>query len=208
LISGNIAKKTIGDGSKTGLLYILLRDWGSAQAARIMDRWAKLCGRWMGSHKGFSIGISDVTPSEVLQKLKHGILLQGFKKASSPLVASNFQGLQSNPFLIASHFILFYYFILQADESIASYEKGTLELRPGCDLLQSLEEILNGILGRLRESAGQEAMKALPWTNTPRIMADAGSKGAFITCILQYYSPVGLWRHLTQLCFLVFQVAP
>ena len=66
----------------------------------------------------------------------------------------------------------------QADESIASYEKGTLELRPGCDLLQSLEEILNGILGRLRESAGQEAMKALEWTNSPRIMADAGSKGS------------------------------
>jgi len=45
-------------------------------------------------------------------------------------------------------------------------------------LLQSLEEILNGILGRLRESAGQEAMKALPWSNTPRIMADCGSKGS------------------------------
>ena len=36
-----------------------------------------------------------------------------------------------------------------------------LELRPGCDLLQSLEEILNGILGKLRESAGQEAMRTL-----------------------------------------------
>jgi DNA-directed RNA polymerase III subunit RPC1 len=52
LISGNIAKKTIGDGSKTGLLYILLRDWGPAQAARFLDRWARLCGRWMGGHKG------------------------------------------------------------------------------------------------------------------------------------------------------------
>ena len=58
------------------------------------------------------------------------------------------------------------------------YDKGELELRPGCNLLQSLEEILNGILGRLRESAGQEAMKALPWSNTPRIMADCGSKGS------------------------------
>lgn len=45
-------------------------------------------------------------------------------------------------------------------------------------MLQSLEEILNGLLGRLRESAGQEAMKALPWSNTPRIMADCGSKGS------------------------------
>ena len=46
-----------------------------------------------------------------------------------------------------------------------SYDKGTLELRQGCNLLQSLEEILNGILGKLRESAGTEAMKQLPWTN-------------------------------------------
>jgi DNA-directed RNA polymerase III subunit RPC1 len=77
-----------------------------------------------------------------------------------------------------------------------------LELRPGCDLLQSLEEILNGILGKLRESAGQEAMRTLvrryafftqaiffilmglilvlpqPWSNTPRIMAECGSKGS------------------------------
>ncbi len=37
---------------------------------------------------------------------------------------------------------------------------------------------MNGILGRLREAAGQEAMKALPWSNTPRVMADCGSKGS------------------------------
>lgn len=49
----------------------------------------------------------------------------------------------------------------QAEQAIKQYDEGTLELRPGCDLLQSLEEVLNGILGKLRESAGQEAMKAL-----------------------------------------------
>jgi DNA-directed RNA polymerase III subunit RPC1 len=145
LISGNIAKKTIGDGSKTGLLYILLRDCGSLEAARLLDRWAKLCSRFLGGHKGFSIGISDVTPSEKLRDMKHNILSNGYTKAQ---------------------------------ESIELYEKGDLELRPGCDLLQSLEEILNGILGKLRESAGQEAMKALPWTNAPRIMAECGSKGS------------------------------
>ena len=51
-------------------------------------------------------------------------------------------------------------------------------MRPGCNLLQSLEEILNGLLGKLRESAGQEAMRALPWSNAPRIMATSGSKGS------------------------------
>lgn len=71
-----------------------------------------------------------------------------------------------------------HYAIYQSKENIAKFEEGTLELRPGCNLLQSLEEILNGLLGKLRESAGQEAMRALPWSNAPRIMATSGSKGS------------------------------
>jgi DNA-directed RNA polymerase III subunit RPC1 len=157
LISGNVAKKTIGDGSKTGLLYIVLRDYGSEKAANIMDRWAKLCGRYMGNHRGLSMGISDVTPSDELKEMKHGILLEGYK---------------------------------QAEANIEQYERGDLTLRPGCNLLQSLEEILNGILGRLRESAGQEAMKRLSWHNAPRIMAACGSKGSPLN-ISQMMSCVG-----------------
>jgi DNA-directed RNA polymerase III subunit RPC1 len=145
LISGNIAKKNIGDGSKSGLLYVLLRDCGSVEAARTMNRWGKFCSRFMGGHKGLSMGISDVTPEAVVRNIKKRILSEGYKKA---------------------------------EDNIDQYEQGKLELRPGCDMLQSLEEILNGILGRLRESAGQEAMKALPWSNTPRIMADCGAKGS------------------------------
>lgn len=80
LISGNIAKKTIGDGSKTGLLYVMLRDYGCIETASVMDRWAKLCGRYMGTHRGFSIGISDVTPSDELSEMKHEILLTGYKE--------------------------------------------------------------------------------------------------------------------------------
>ena len=145
LISGNIAKKNLGDGSKTGLLYVLLRDFGITEAANMLDRWAKFCSRFMGNHRGLSIGISDVTPSKAVRDIKHEILSEGYKKA---------------------------------EDTIKLYESGELELRPGCDLLQSLEEIVNGLLGRLRESAGQEAMKALPWSNTPRIMADCGAKGS------------------------------
>ena len=85
LISGNIAKKSIGDGSKTGLLYVMLRDFGVEKAAEIMDRWAKFCGRYMGNHRGFSIGISDVTPSDDLTLMKHDILLEGYKKVSASL---------------------------------------------------------------------------------------------------------------------------
>lgn len=157
LVSGNVAKKTIGDGSKTGLLYIMLRDFGPQATASVMDRWAKFCGRYMGNHRGLSIGISDVTPSKELKDMKHGILLDGYK---------------------------------QAEANIDLYEKGELALRPGCNLLQSLEEVLNGILGRLRESAGQEAMKRLKWHNAPRIMAACGAKGSPLN-ISQMMSCVG-----------------
>ena len=80
LISGNIAKKTIGDGSKTGLLYVLLRDCGEYYAANLLDRLSRLCSRFMGHFNGLSIGISDVTPSEELQKMKHDILSYGYDK--------------------------------------------------------------------------------------------------------------------------------
>jgi DNA-directed RNA polymerase III subunit RPC1 len=82
LISGNIAKKTIGDGSKTGLLYVLLRDFGASVAATCLNRWAKFCGRFMGGHCGLSIGISDVTPSAKLREIKHGILRDGYQKVT------------------------------------------------------------------------------------------------------------------------------
>lgn len=82
LISGNVAKKTLGDGSKTGLLFILLRDFGVDAAAKCMDRWSHFCSRFMGGHCGLSIGISDVTPSDRLQQIKHDILLAGYQKVS------------------------------------------------------------------------------------------------------------------------------
>ena len=82
LVSGNVAKKTIGDGSKSGLLYVLLRDYGNKEAATLLDRWAKFVGRYLGNHRGLSIGISDVTPSEDLTRMKHGILLDGYIEVS------------------------------------------------------------------------------------------------------------------------------
>jgi DNA-directed RNA polymerase III subunit RPC1 len=52
LVSGNVAKKTIGDGSKTGLIYVLLRDHSCKAAASCLNRWSKFCGRYFGGHRG------------------------------------------------------------------------------------------------------------------------------------------------------------
>lgn len=89
LISGNIAKKTIGDGSKTGLLYVLLRDFGPAYAASFMDRFSKFCARYFGMHRGFSMGISDVSPSSSMKKMKFDILSAGYKKVRTDTTTQN-----------------------------------------------------------------------------------------------------------------------
>ena len=65
-----------------------------------------------------------------------------------------------------------------AHTNISDFGKGCLALKPGCDAAQSLENELTGILSKVREAAGQMAMKTLPWTNAPRVMADCGSKGS------------------------------
>lgn len=145
LVCGNLAKKTLGDGSKTGLFYTLIREYGPLEAARCMNRLAKVCARYLGGHRGFSIGIEDVTPSAQLSALKEGLLSNGY---------------------------------LEADAQIRLFKSDRMPLKPGCDAIQSLESELNGLLGKIRETAGAGAMKALPWVNSPRIMAECGSKGS------------------------------
>ena len=66
----------------------------------------------------------------------------------------------------------------EAEAKIAAYERGELVLRPGCDARQSLEAELTGLLGRVREKAGQTLMTDLPRSNAPRVMAECGSKGS------------------------------
>jgi DNA-directed RNA polymerase III subunit RPC1 len=81
LMCGNIAKKTIGDGSKTGLFYVLLQDHGCQNAAKVMNRLAKLCSRYLGGHKGFSIGLDDVTPNPKMAAIKKEIIDEGYRQA-------------------------------------------------------------------------------------------------------------------------------
>ena len=65
LICGNLCKPTMGNGSKKGLFYSLIRDNSPEMAAACMLRLSKFSSRWI-SHHGMSIGIGDVTPSKDL----------------------------------------------------------------------------------------------------------------------------------------------
>ncbi|KAK1587161.1 hypothetical protein Q3G72_010241 [Acer saccharum] len=73
---------------------------------------------------------------------------------------------------------------------INEFNEGKLKLKPGCDSAQTLEAVITDILNRIREDAGKECMKGLPWRNSPLIMSQCGSKGSPIN-ISQMVACVG-----------------
>lgn len=73
LVSGNICKTTLGAGSKSGLIFFIVRNHSQEAASNFMLRISKFSSRWT-MEKGISIGISDVTPSNLLLTNKTSIL--------------------------------------------------------------------------------------------------------------------------------------
>eukprot|EP00438_Fugacium_kawagutii_P025721 Skav210477 [mRNA] locus=scaffold737:589748:605917:- [translate_table: standard] len=71
-----------------------------------------------------------------------------------------------------------------ADFDGRQYNAGTLENKPGCNAEQTLEALVNGELGRIRDlvggagPAGRMCEEKLAFYNKPRIMATCGSKGS------------------------------
>ncbi|KZV37827.1 DNA-directed RNA polymerase III subunit rpc1-like, partial [Dorcoceras hygrometricum] len=81
LISGQLGKVTLGNGNKDGLYSVLLRDYDAHAAAACMNRLAKLSARWIGNH-GFSIGINDVQPEDLLNKKKKDTIHEQYGKCT------------------------------------------------------------------------------------------------------------------------------
>ncbi|TXG73952.1 hypothetical protein EZV62_002531 [Acer yangbiense] len=156
LISGQLGKATLGNGSKDGLYSVLLNDYNPHAASVCMNRLAKLSARWIGNH-GFSIGIDDVQPKKELSDKK------------GKLISENYE---------------------VCNVKIKEFNEGKLHLKPGCDPAQTLEAVLTDLLNRIREDAGKECMKGLPWRNSPLIMSQCGSKGSPIN-ISQMVACVG-----------------
>lgn len=70
-------KSTVGDGKKNSVFAVIQRDYGSDEAAKAMGKLAKVCARWL-ANRGFSIGISDVTPGARLAAEKELIVDRGY----------------------------------------------------------------------------------------------------------------------------------
>ncbi|CAI7801405.1 unnamed protein product, partial [Closterium sp. NIES-54] len=88
LLSGQLGKATLGNGSKQGLFALLMREYSAQVAAVCMNRLAKLSARWIGNH-GFSIGIDDVQPSKHLYAEKQRAVEEGYDASLRHIKAFN-----------------------------------------------------------------------------------------------------------------------
>lgn len=77
VMCGVMDKATVGDGKKTSVFYVLMRDFGPDYAVQAMNRLAKLSARWL-TNRGFSIGISDVTPGVRLVAEKQKLITKAY----------------------------------------------------------------------------------------------------------------------------------
>ncbi|KAL0324389.1 UNVERIFIED_CONTAM: DNA-directed RNA polymerase III subunit [Sesamum calycinum] len=204
LISGQLGKATVGNGSKDGLYSVLLRDYSAHAAATCMNRLAKLSG-----------SASSSCPTwKIRDQARYGY---------APLYCG-WQIRHEKKLTIDKEYG-------QCTDYIESYNSGKLELLPGCNRAETLEAKITGTLNNIRErtanvrvslfsnpsscsldwfvhissiecsfvkfvsehwrlSLPKVCMKNLNWRNSPLIMSQCGSKGSPIN-ICQMIACVG-----------------
>jgi len=73
LICGKLCKASLGDGSKQGIIFSLVRDNSLKAGVFAMNRISKFASRYM-SNIGFTIGLGDVTPTKKVTEEKKLVL--------------------------------------------------------------------------------------------------------------------------------------
>eukprot|EP01119_Soliformovum_irregulare_P009594 TRINITY_DN2305_c0_g1_i1.p1 TRINITY_DN2305_c0_g1~~TRINITY_DN2305_c0_g1_i1.p1 ORF type:complete len:1461 (+),score=465.40 TRINITY_DN2305_c0_g1_i1:140-4384(+) len=96
LLSGLMDKNTLGSGNKNNIFYVIMRDYSPIDAAIAMTRLSKLSARWIGN-QGFSIGISDVQPSDDLRMKKEKLVNSGYATCDDLISQYNKKELESLP---------------------------------------------------------------------------------------------------------------
>jgi DNA-directed RNA polymerase III subunit RPC1 len=78
----------------------------------------------------------------------------------------------------------------KCDDLIKDYSEGRLQTDPGCNLEETLENKISGILSSVRQQAGDYCIETLSKYNSPLVMAKSGSKGSNIN-VAQMVALVG-----------------
>nr|XP_016942385.1 DNA-directed RNA polymerase III subunit RPC1 [Drosophila suzukii] len=96
LMCGVMDKATMGSGTKQCIFYLLLRDFGELHATKAMWRLARIASYFL-QNRGFSFGISDVTPSKKLLQHKELLLEHGYTKCNEYIEMLKAGTLQCQP---------------------------------------------------------------------------------------------------------------
>ncbi len=96
IMCGVIDKAIIGDGNKNSMFYVVLRDYGSVEAAKCMNKISKLSARWL-ANQGFSIGIDDVQPGKKLTLKKKETIKKGYLDCDEKILESKNGKLANSP---------------------------------------------------------------------------------------------------------------
>ncbi|KAG0652415.1 DNA-directed RNA polymerase III largest subunit [Hyphodiscus hymeniophilus] len=78
----------------------------------------------------------------------------------------------------------------ECEELIKKFKAGELEKATGCNMDETLENSISGILSRVRQQAGDYCIDTLSKWNAPLVMAKSGSKGSNIN-VAQMVAVVG-----------------
>ena len=156
VMCGMMDKTTVGSGKKDSIFYVILRNFGPDEAVAAMNRLARLSARYL-TNQGFSIGISDVYPSQTLKDKKHTLVTIAYE---------------------------------ECEALIKKFRDGKLEKATGCNMEETLENLISGILSKVRQQAGRYCIDTLSKWNAPLIMAKSGSKGSDIN-VAQMVAVVG-----------------
>ncbi|MCJ1287100.1 hypothetical protein MMC26_006448 [Xylographa opegraphella] len=78
----------------------------------------------------------------------------------------------------------------ECEDVIANFRSAQLAKAPGCDEEQTMENLISGILSKVRQQAGDYCISELSRWNSPLIMATSGSKGSSIN-VSQMVAVVG-----------------
>ncbi|KER28623.1 hypothetical protein T265_04576 [Opisthorchis viverrini] len=96
LLAGCADKKLLGGGSKASIFYSLLRNYGSEICADAMWRLARISLFYL-AHRGFSIGLGEVMPSQELVKSKAKVINAGFSTCDDYIHQYEKNTLKCNP---------------------------------------------------------------------------------------------------------------
>ncbi|XP_055844641.1 DNA-directed RNA polymerase III subunit RPC1 [Episyrphus balteatus] len=96
LLCGSMDKGTMGSGTKNCVFYVILRDFGEVFSTKCMWRLARMASFFM-QNRGFSFGISDVTPSSKLLEEKQKLLDKGYRKCDEYIIQMKKGTLQCQP---------------------------------------------------------------------------------------------------------------